>query len=51
MSEPITTCQSFIGVDLHKETVTLVAVDPRGQLLARLKTHTKCVGNIEARTW
>ena len=49
MSEPIVAYQSFIGVDLHKETVTLVAVDPRGQLLARLKIHTKCVGKIE--TW
>ena len=49
MSETIVAYRSFIGVDLHKDTVTLVAVDPRGQVLARLKIHTKCVGKIE--TW
>lgn len=48
MSETIVAYQSFIGVDLHKDTVTLLAVDPRGQALARLKIHTKCVGKIEA---
>ena len=48
MSEPIVAYQSFIGVDLHKNTVTLVAVDPRGKVLSRLKIHTKSVGKIEA---
>lgn len=29
--------ESFIGVDLHKETVTLVAVDPSGNLWASFR--------------
>lgn len=48
MSETIVAYESFSGTDLHKDTVTLFAVDPRGQVLSRLKTHTKCVGTIEA---
>jgi transposase len=38
---------SFVGVDLHKYTVTLVAVDPGGRELCRLTCHTKCVERIE----
>ena len=41
--------ESFIGVDLHKETVTLVAVDPSGNQIDRLKISTKCVERID--TW
>ena len=37
---------SFIGVDLHKRTVTLVAVGPEGQPLGQLKIDTKCVDRI-----
>ena len=48
MSESIVAYRSFVGVDLHKDTVTLAAVDPRGEALARLKIHTKSVGKIEA---
>jgi transposase len=48
MSETIVAYRSFVGVDLHKDTVTLAAVDPRGEVLARLKIHTKSVGKIEA---
>jgi transposase len=48
MSDTIVAYQSFIGVDLHKDTVTLVAVDPRGEVLERLKIHTKSVGKIGA---
>ena len=48
MPEPPAAYQSFIGVDLHKKTVTLAAVDPRGETLARLTISTKCVGKIEA---
>lgn len=48
MSETIVAYQSFVGVDLHKETVTLTAVSPRGEVLARLKISTKSVGKIEA---
>ncbi len=39
--------KSFVGVDLHKCTVTLVAVDPTGKVIARLKISTKCVDKIE----
>ena len=39
--------QSFVGVDLHKCTVTLTAVDPRGEKLSRLTISTKSVGKIE----
>lgn len=38
---------TFIGVDLHKTTVTLVAVDSRREVVARLKIDTKCVNRIE----
>jgi transposase len=38
---------SFIGVDLHKCTVTLHAVDPRGDSIAALTCDTKCVDRIE----
>src|SRR4030042_5495269 len=48
MSETIVAYRSFVGVDLHKDTVTLAAVDAGGESLARLKTHTKSVGKIEA---
>lgn len=57
MAEPRSTCQSpsspdsiasFVGVDLHKCTVSLAAVDPTGQVRARLKTSTKCVQKIDA---
>jgi transposase len=37
----------FVGVDLHKCTVTLRAVDPAGEPLARLKIDTKCVNKIQ----
>ena len=40
--------QSFVGVDLHKCTVSLAAVDTAGQPIARLKTDTKCVNKIDA---
>jgi transposase len=49
MPETSVAYQSFIGVDLHKNTVTFAAVDPRGQILARLTISTKSVGKIE--TW
>jgi transposase len=39
--------QSFIGVDLHKCTVTLTAVDPAGEKISRLKISTKSTGKIE----
>ena len=38
---------SFIGVDLHKCTVTLRAVDARGEPIDRLACDTKCVDLIE----
>jgi transposase len=39
--------RSFIGVDLHKCTVTLTAVDRLGEKVAQLKISTKSVGKIE----
>lgn len=39
---------SFAGVDLHKCTVTLVAVDPHGKGIGHLTVSTKCVERIEA---
>jgi len=41
------TFQSFVGVDLHKCTVTLTAVDAGGEII-RLKISTKSTGKIEA---
>lgn len=38
---------TFIGVDLHKTTVSLVAVDGAGSEIARLKIDTKCVERID----
>ena len=40
--------QSFVGVDLHKCTVSLAAVDPQGKILGRLTCDTKCVAKIDA---
>jgi transposase len=39
--------RSFVGVDLHKCTVTLAAVSPQGEKLACLKISTKSTGKIE----
>jgi hypothetical protein len=39
--------KSFVGVDLHKCTVTLVAVDSAGEVVARLKVSTRCAEKIE----
>ena len=39
--------QSFVGVDLHHCTISLTAVDPRGEQLRRLKISTKSVQKIE----
>jgi transposase len=47
MSETIVAYQSFIGVDLHKTTVTLVAVDSNGTEIARLTINTKCREKIK----
>ena len=38
---------SFVGVDLHKCTVTLRAVDPAAAPIAALTCDTKCVERIE----
>jgi transposase len=40
------TFQSFVGVDLHKCTVTLTSVDSTGEI-KRLKISTKSTGKIE----
>ena len=39
--------QSFVGVDLHKCTVTLTAVDAAGEI-SRLKISTKSTSKIES---
>jgi len=39
--------QTFIGVDLHKCTVSLAAVDAAGVEVSKFKINTKCVGKIE----
>ena len=38
--------QTFVGVDLHKTMVTLTAVDPAGEFVARLTTSTKAGDKI-----
>jgi len=48
MTESPGTFQSFVGVDLHKCTVSLAAVDVSGTIIRRLKTATKCVEKIDA---
>ncbi len=35
---------SFVGVDLHKATVSLAAADRTGQIIARIKTSTRRQG-------
>jgi transposase len=47
MSHEVTRFESFVGVDLHKCTVTLVAVAPSGADRARLTINTKSVEKIE----
>jgi transposase len=47
MPEPPIVYQSFIGVDLHKKTVSLAAVDPRGEIVSRLKISTSSVCKIQ----
>jgi len=47
MSDTIVAYQSFIGVDLHKNTVTLAAVRPDGTPIDRVKIPTKCRERIE----
>ena len=46
MSQGTSGFQSFVGVDLHKCTVTLTAVDAGGEI-TRLKISTKSCGKIE----
>jgi len=47
MSDSTVSFASFIGVDLHKCSVTLRAVNPAGAALAALTCDTKCVERIE----
>lgn len=39
--------QTFVGVDLHKTTVTLTGVDSMGEFVARLTTSTKAGDKIQ----
>ena len=47
MSESIVAYQSFVGVDLHKCTVTLVSLAADGEI-KKLTINTKCIGKIDA---
>ena len=38
---------SFIGLEMHKTTVPLAAVDARGKVIAKLTTVTKCMDKIQ----
>jgi len=49
MSDVPISFASFAGVDLHKQTVTLRAVDPAGRPIAALTCDTRCVDRI--RDW
>ena len=46
MSKSSVVYRSFVGVDLHKTVVTLVAVDARGEKIAQLTAPTKCIDKI-----
>ena len=46
MSQVTGVFQTFVGVDLHKCTVTLTAVDTGGEI-KRLKISTKSTGKID----
>jgi transposase len=46
MSKTSVTFRSFVGVDLHKTTVTLVAVDAKGDVIAKLTIDTRGVDKI-----
>lgn len=47
MSDVSVSYAAFAGVDLHKCTVSLCAVDPSGKQIAALTCDTKCVDRIE----
>ena len=47
MKKDVTGFDSFIGVDLHKCTVTLRAVSADGESIGQLKCDTKCGRTIE----
>ena len=58
ITEAVPQFDTFVGVDLHKTTVTLVAVDAGRRGVGRLKIDTKCIGKIArfldelpGRTW
>jgi transposase len=46
MSKSSVACRSFVGVDLHKTVVTLVAVDVHGEKIAQLTAPTRCGDQI-----
>ncbi len=48
MSDVPVSYAAYAGVDLHKCTVSLCAVDPSGRQIAALTCDTKCVDRIEA---
>jgi len=46
-SQPAVAFATFVGVDLHKQTVTLRAVNAAAEPIAALTCDTKCVQRIE----
>lgn len=46
-TQPVVAFATFVGVDLHKQTVTLRAVDAAAGPVAALTCDTKCVSRIE----
>jgi len=48
MSQSVLFFQSFVGVDLHKHTVTLAALAPDGTRIGRVTLSTKCRDKIAA---
>jgi len=46
MSNSSVAYSSFVGVDLHQTTVTLTAVDARGEQITKLTVATKCGDKI-----
>lgn len=47
VSQPAVRFATFVGVDLHKQTVTLRAVNAAAEPVAALTCDTRCVGRIE----
>ncbi|MCM8771948.1 MAG: hypothetical protein NC922_02545 [Candidatus Omnitrophica bacterium] len=38
---------NYIGVDLHKDSISIVAVNEKGSISLKERIPTKCIGKIE----